>query len=108
MLYVTAIENWKHKDDKSHWWENVYGFDISCIKDVAIREPLVDMVDSPKQLVTKAYLIKEVDIYAVKTEDLTFNVSLLPASEVECALVYFNIEFPHRCKRTGLTSPESL
>ena len=79
---------------------------MSCIKDVAIREPLVDV--DPKQLVTKAYLIKEVDIYAVKTEDLTFNVSLLPASEVECALVYFNIEFPRRCKRTGFSSPESL
>ena len=35
----------------------------SCIKDVAIKEPLVDMVD-PKQLVTTC-LIKEVDIYTV-------------------------------------------
>ncbi|KFO63836.1 Protein arginine N-methyltransferase 1, partial [Corvus brachyrhynchos] len=38
-------------------WENVYGFDMSCIKDVAIKEPLVDVVD-PKQLVTNACLIK--------------------------------------------------
>lgn len=38
-------------------WENVYGFDMSCIKEVAIKEPLVDVVD-PKQLVTSACLIK--------------------------------------------------
>jgi hypothetical protein len=30
---------------------------MSCIKDVAIKEPLVDVVD-PKQLVTNACLIK--------------------------------------------------
>lgn len=35
----------------------MYGFDMSCIKDVAIKEPLVDVVD-PKQLVTNACLIK--------------------------------------------------
>ena len=26
-------------------WDNVYGFDFSCIKDIALREPLVDTVD---------------------------------------------------------------
>lgn len=35
----------------------MYGFDMSCIKEVAIKEPLVDVVD-PKQLVSSACLIK--------------------------------------------------
>lgn len=38
-------------------WENVYGFDMTCIRDVAMKEPLVDIVD-PKQVVTNACLIK--------------------------------------------------
>lgn len=38
-------------------WENVYGFDMSCIKEVAIKEPLVDVVD-PKQLVSNSCLIR--------------------------------------------------
>lgn len=38
-------------------WENVYGFDMSCIRNVAIKEPLVDVVD-PKQVVTNACLLK--------------------------------------------------
>ena len=38
-------------------WENVYGFDMSCIRNVAIKEPLVDVVD-PKQVVTTACLLK--------------------------------------------------
>ncbi|NWH62865.1 ANM8 methyltransferase, partial [Geococcyx californianus] len=56
-LYVVAIEDRQYKDFKIHWWENVYGFDMTCIRDVALKEPLVDIVD-PKQVVTNACLIK--------------------------------------------------
>jgi len=38
-------------------WDNVYGFDYSCIKDIALREPLVDTVDL-KAVVTDPCLIK--------------------------------------------------
>jgi hypothetical protein len=35
----------------------VHGFDMSCIRKVAICEPLVDVVD-PKQVVTNSCLVK--------------------------------------------------
>ncbi|KAM9591723.1 LOW QUALITY PROTEIN: protein arginine N-methyltransferase 1 [Morphnus guianensis] len=110
-LYVTAIEDRQYKDYKIHWWENVYGFDMSCIKDVAIKEPLVDVVD-PKQLVTNACLIKEVDIYTVKVEELTFTapfcLQVKRNDYVHALVAYFNIEFTRCHKRTGFsTSPES-
>ena len=38
-------------------WDNVYGFDYSCIKDMALREPLVDTVEL-KAVVTDPCLIK--------------------------------------------------
>nr|AQT40956.1 protein arginine N-methyltransferase 1 transcript variant 49 [Homo sapiens] len=80
-LYVTAIEDRQYKDYKIHWWENVYGFDMSCIKDVAIKEPLVDVVD-PKQLVTNACLIKrDLDF----TIDLDFKGQLC---ELSCSTDY--------------------
>lgn len=41
-------------------WDNVYGFDMSTIRKVAITEPLVDVVD-PKQVVTNACLVKVCD-----------------------------------------------
>uniref|UniRef100_A0A2R9CLA1 Protein arginine N-methyltransferase domain-containing protein n=1 Tax=Pan paniscus TaxID=9597 RepID=A0A2R9CLA1_PANPA len=114
-LYVTATDDRQYKDYKIHWWENVYGFDISCIKDVAIKETLVDVVDL-KQLVTNACLIKEVDIYTVKVEDLTFTspfcLQVKQNDYVHTQVAYFNIEFMHCHKRTGGTSfstiPESL
>uniref|UniRef100_A0A9J7Y0Z1 Protein arginine methyltransferase 1 n=1 Tax=Cyprinus carpio carpio TaxID=630221 RepID=A0A9J7Y0Z1_CYPCA len=110
-LYVTAIEDRQYKDYKIHWWENVYGFDMSCIKEVAIKEPLVDVVD-PKQLVSSACLIKEVDIYTVKIEDLSFTspfcLQVKRNDYIHALVTYFNIEFTRCHKRTGFsTGPES-
>ena len=48
-MYVCAIEDREYKESKIHWWENVYGYDMSIIKDIALKEPLVDVVD-PKQV----------------------------------------------------------
>lgn len=38
-------------------WNNVYGFDMSCIKKQAMVEPLVDTVDQ-NQIVTNSHLLK--------------------------------------------------
>ena len=38
-------------------WDSVYGFNMSSIKDVALKEPLVDVVE-PQQVVTDSCLVK--------------------------------------------------
>ena len=42
-------------------WDSVYGFDMSCIRQVAVSEPLVDVVN-PKQVVTNSCLIKVIEL----------------------------------------------
>ncbi|CAO2606714.1 Protein arginine N-methyltransferase 8 [Lemmus lemmus] len=108
-LYVVAIEDRQYKDFKIHWWENVYGFDMTCIRDVAMKEPLVDIVD-PKQVVTNACLIKEVDIYTVKTEELSFTsafcLQIQRNDYVHALVTYFNIEFTKCHKKMGFSTGE--
>ncbi|XP_039394235.1 protein arginine N-methyltransferase 8 isoform X2 [Mauremys reevesii] len=110
-LYVVAIEDRQYKDFKIHWWENVYGFDMTCIRDVAMKEPLVDIVD-PKQVVTNACLIKEVDIYTVKTEELAFTsafcLQIQRNDYIHALVTYFNIEFTKCHKKMGFsTAPDA-
>jgi type I protein arginine methyltransferase len=65
-------------------WENVYGFDYSCIKDIALREPLVDTVDL-KAVVTNPCRIKHIDLRTAKKEDLTFKVPFsIKATRNDC------------------------
>ncbi|XP_028263961.1 protein arginine N-methyltransferase 8-B isoform X4 [Parambassis ranga] len=110
-LYVVAIEDRQYKDFKIHWWENVYGFDMTCIRNVAMKEPLVDVVD-PKQVVTNCCLVKEVDIYTVKAEDLSFTsafcLQIQRNDYIHALVTYFNIEFTKCHKKTGFsTAPDA-
>uniref|UniRef100_A0A3Q3GAQ1 type I protein arginine methyltransferase n=1 Tax=Labrus bergylta TaxID=56723 RepID=A0A3Q3GAQ1_9LABR len=107
-LYVTAIEDRQYKDYKIHCeYRKRVRFDMSCIKEVAIKEPLVDVVD-PKQLVSSACLIKEVDIYTVKADDLTFTspfcLQVKRNDYIHALVTYFNIEFTRCHKRTGFST----
>lgn len=45
-LFICGIEDRQYKDEKINWWDDVYGFDMSSIRKVAISEPLVDVVDA--------------------------------------------------------------
>jgi len=110
-LYICAIEDRQYKDEKINWWDDVYGFDMSCVRKVAIMEPLVDVVD-PRQIVSNSYLIKEVDLYKVQKTDLEFCTPFylqLKRDDFAHALVtYFNIDFTKCHKRLNFsTSPEA-
>lgn len=110
-LYITAIEDRQYKEDKIHWWDDVYGFNMSCIKGVAIREPLVDVVD-PKMVVTNSCLLLEVDLNTLRKEDLAFEVPFHLVARVDdylhAVVTYFTVEFSKCHKKTGFsTSPDS-
>lgn len=71
-MYIAGIEDGQYKDDKIHYWENVYGFDYSPFIKVAMVEPLVDTVDN-QALVTSAYKFFDFDINTVTLEGLEFH-----------------------------------
>ncbi|XP_017883157.1 protein arginine N-methyltransferase 1 isoform X1 [Ceratina calcarata] len=109
-LFICGIEDRQYKDEKINWWDDVYGFDMSSIRKVAISEPLVDVVD-PKQVVTNACLIKEVDLYTVTKADLEFSspftLQVRRNDYVQALVTFFNIEFTKCHKRIGFsTAPE--
>ncbi|KAI0675263.1 S-adenosyl-L-methionine-dependent methyltransferase [Trametes maxima] len=95
-MYLAAIEDSEYKDEKINFWDNVYGFDYSCIKEIALREPLVDTVEL-KAVVTDPCLIKHIDLRTVKKEDLTFTAPFsLTATRNDYAhafLAWFDILF---------------
>jgi len=129
-LYICGIEDRQYKDDKIHWWDDVYGFDMSCIRKVALTEPLVDTVDcnqhfsslsqlmskcrsvSTRQVVTNSCLIKDIDIQTCTKEDIPFtspfHLQIKRNDYMQALVTYFNIEFTKCHKRVGFsTSPEA-
>lgn len=110
-LFICAIEDRQYKEDKINWWDNVYGFNMSSIRKTAITEPLVDVVD-PNQIVSNNALLREVDLYTVKVEDLTFTspfqLVVRRNDYVQALVTFFTIDFSKCHKRTSFsTGPDA-
>lgn len=95
-MWISAIEDGEYKEDKIHFWDNVYGFDMSAIKSLALLEPLVDTVQSEQEC-TRYSKFLEVDIATVKKEELPFDapfrLTVTHNEFVHALVVHFDIEF---------------
>lgn len=106
-LYLCAIEDAQYKSEKIDFWDNVYGLNMSCIKNVALTEPLVDTVD-PEQVITSVEAVFPVDMTTVKVEELSFAVPFrirAARSDYLHALVaFFDVEFTHCLKKVAFST----
>ena len=110
-LYVAAIEDEEYKSEKIDFWQNVYGFDMSCIREVAMMEPLVDNTNA-KQMVSPGVPVFTVDLATCTVKDLAFKQDfVLTASRndyVHGLVGYFDIGFTQGHTIIGFsTSPMS-
>ncbi|KAM1605479.1 hypothetical protein PS2_026226 [Malus domestica] len=110
-LFLTAIEDAEYKEDKIEFWNNVYSFDMSCIKKQAMMEPLVDTVDQ-NQIVTNSQLLKTMDISKMTSGDASFTAPFKLVAErddfVHALVAYFDVSFTKCHKLMGFsTGPRS-
>ncbi|CAH8262767.1 unnamed protein product [Arabidopsis lyrata] len=110
-LYLTAIEDAHYKEDKVEFWDDVYGFDMSCIKRRAITEPLVDTVDG-NQVVTDSKLLKTMDISKMASGDASFTAPFKLVAQrndhIHALVAYFDVAFTMCHKKMGFsTGPKS-
>jgi len=106
-MSICAIEDADYKEDKINFWDNVYGFKMSCIKKMAIQEPLVDVVDVKQVMSTTARLVS-LDLNTVTKEDLAFKVpfklSAIRDDYCHAFVVYFDVEFSKTLKKLGFST----
>merc|ERR1711997_1093806 len=106
-LYMVAIEDSQYRKEKLDFWDDVYGFKMSCIKKTALTEPLVDVVP-PTQLISDSVVVKEFDLYTLKVEDLDFTAEFeLNFSKKEfCHAItgFFDVRFSKCHASTGFTT----
>lgn len=108
-LYFGCLEDQEYKLEKVHFWERVYGFNMSCIQEDVLNEPLVDCVEQ-KSVCSKYKSVLDVDLYTVKKEDLDFKATVtLPITKNDychAMVAYFTVEFSRCHKPIGFsTSP---
>jgi type I protein arginine methyltransferase len=97
-MYLAAIEDADYKEEKIEWWRDVYGFDMSCIRKMAMLEPLVDTVNA-NAVCSDAAPILTIDIQSIKKEELTFSapfkVTVNRNDYIHAFVAYFDMGFTH-------------
>ena len=77
-------------------WDSVYGFDMSVIKEIAITEPLVDVVEG-KAVVSNSFPILNLDLMTCTKEDCSFTseftLSCLRQDFCHAFVAYFEVAF---------------
>jgi len=100
VLYIAAIEDGQVKRERIDFWEDVYGFNMTPIKEIALKEPVVDVVDA-KALVTDAVPVLTLDILTCTKKDLDFKNPFKLRAQVG---VVFNDFFMNRLLNADLTN----
>eukprot|EP00182_Erythrolobus_australicus_P003397 CAMPEP_0185835288 /NCGR_PEP_ID=MMETSP1353-20130828/7421_1 /TAXON_ID=1077150 /ORGANISM="Erythrolobus australicus, Strain CCMP3124" /LENGTH=348 /DNA_ID=CAMNT_0028533885 /DNA_START=52 /DNA_END=1098 /DNA_ORIENTATION=- len=97
-LFLCGIEDAQYRSEKIDFWDDVYGFNMTCIKNIALTEPLVDTVFG-EQVCTAVQPVLEVDVNTVKIEDLSFAVPFrLQVSRTDfmhALVAFFDVRFTH-------------
>lgn len=111
VMYLCAAEDGQVKRDRFDFWKNIYGFDFTTLRDIAIKEPIVDVVES-KAIVTDSVPILSIDILTCTKEDLSFQsdfcLTALRNDYVHGLVAFFECAFTQIHKPIGFsTSPFS-
>jgi len=106
-IYFGALEDQDYKAQKVGFWSNVYGFDMSCVQEDVVNEPLVDCVEQ-KNVCSFYKPVLDVDLYTVKKEDLDFackvSLPILRNDYVHALVAFFTVEFTKCHKKTGFST----
>ncbi|KAF3061351.1 Protein arginine N-methyltransferase 1 [Daldinia childiae] len=95
-IFACGIEDGEYKDEKIGFWDNVYGFDYTPLKETALAEPLVDTVEI-KAAVTDPAAVLTLDLYTCTTADLAFAIPFKLTSRrddfIHALVAWFDIDF---------------
>uniref|UniRef100_A0A8D0B8V9 Protein arginine N-methyltransferase 3 n=1 Tax=Salvator merianae TaxID=96440 RepID=A0A8D0B8V9_SALMN len=96
---VAVCDISKHAD-RLAFWDDVYGFNMSCMKKAVIPEAVVEVLDS-STLVSEACVIKRVDCHDISVSELEFSsdFTLTVTKTSVCTAIagYFDVYFNKNC-----------
>lgn len=82
-----------HRHEKIDFWDDVYGFNMKCIKGLAMQEPLVDVVDQ-EQVATKPCLMATFNLSSMTKEDASFTVRANALLQSSCKASLAAVHLP--------------
>eukprot|EP00746_Dinoflagellata_sp_MGD_P167821 gnl/MRDRNA2_/MRDRNA2_98748_c0_seq1.p1 gnl/MRDRNA2_/MRDRNA2_98748_c0~~gnl/MRDRNA2_/MRDRNA2_98748_c0_seq1.p1 ORF type:complete len:367 (+),score=67.85 gnl/MRDRNA2_/MRDRNA2_98748_c0_seq1:73-1173(+) len=97
LLHMELVEATHYKEQHYDYFDNVWGFDFSPMRDSAYSEPVVDSF-GPNQLMSTSCCVMDLDIYSCTADDCyhmasTFAMTCKRPAKVQGVLCWFEIRF---------------
>ncbi|KAG8431917.1 hypothetical protein GDO86_019319 [Hymenochirus boettgeri] len=110
-INLVALCDEKIHADKVAFWDNVYGFNMSCMKKSVIPEGVVEVV-TPEAMVSEPCIVKNIDCQTSSIKDLDFacDFGLKITKDAQCTAVcgYFDVFFQNKCQKAVSFSTSPL
>ena len=106
-LSIAACNDTEYRRSKINYWNSVYGFKMTCIRELALQEPLVDTV-RPSQLLSTPVDFFSFNLNTVTAADVSelncdFSLTTSEFGLVDSLVSWFTVHFPGQITLT--TSP---
>eukprot|EP00074_Homo_sapiens_P107519 XP_024304080.1 protein arginine N-methyltransferase 3 isoform X3 [Homo sapiens] len=111
-ISLVAVSDVNKHADRIAFWDDVYGFKMSCMKKAVIPEAVVEVLD-PKTLISEPCGIKHIDCHTTSISDLEFSsdftLKITRTSMCTAIAGYFDIYFEKNCHNRVVfsTGPQS-
>ena len=97
-MYLYGIEDPEGREGTIDFWNDVYNFDMSMMKELAYRECYVDIL-KPENVCTTEATVLDLDLYKVTKDDLmyienAFCLSAKKNTSIDGFGMYFDCSFP--------------
>ena len=104
-LYVAAIEDSEYMSEKTTFWKNVYGVDMSVMTSGIFVDPMVDTVPT-NNIMSDHCCVLDLDLVKMKKEQVEFsnfyNLKMQYTDKVHALVTWFDTPF------SNLTNPVVL
>ncbi|KAJ3110055.1 Protein arginine N-methyltransferase 3 [Phlyctochytrium bullatum] len=96
-MYLAAVESADWFEDRVDYWQDVYGFKMSTVRNLILKDGQVDVLD-PENLMSEAAEIKVFDMSTMKVEDTdyesAFKLEIVRDGQFRGTCGWFDIFFP--------------
>uniref|UniRef100_H2UUN9 Protein arginine N-methyltransferase 3 n=1 Tax=Takifugu rubripes TaxID=31033 RepID=H2UUN9_TAKRU len=99
-ISLAAVGDIDRHQDRIAFWEDVYGFDMACMKTAVVAEAVVEVLKADT-LISEPTVIQTIDCNRVRLSELEFtsDFSLKITNTTECTAIvgYFDVFFDKGC-----------
>ncbi|BFZ09981.1 hypothetical protein BsWGS_13020 [Bradybaena similaris] len=99
-MFVVGVSDLDMRKSKIEFWDDVYGFKMSCMKSSVVDEVYVKLIRN-ETVVTEPAIIKDIDVMTCKVTDLEFSAAFSLKCQADADITaivgYFNTDFAAGC-----------